>query len=118
MGKKQEQAGPLDWATFQQVDIRVGTILEAQVFEKAIKPAYLMKIDFGPLGIKKSSAQLTQLYEVEELPGRQVLAVVNFPPKQIANIRSECLVLGCVGEKNAVVLIQPERAVPNGWRVA
>ena len=98
---------------FESLDIRVGTILEARVFEKAIKPAYQLKIDFGDLGIKNSSAQITTLYSMESLIGKQIIAIVNFPPKQIANFISECLVLGVLNEKG-VVLLSPEQGVNNG----
>jgi tRNA-binding protein len=108
----------LTWSEFLRVEMRVGTILEAEVFREAKKPAYKLLIDFGELGLRKSSAQIAQLYQPEELRGRQVIAVVNFPPKQIANLRSECLVLGAVGSKGEVILLQPDRAVPNGWKVS
>lgn len=104
----------ITWADFEKIDIRSGTIVEAIPFPKARKPAYKLKVDFGPLGIKKSSAQIAALYQAEELTGRQVLAVVNFPPKQIADFMSECLVLGIYAEGGNVVLISPEREVPNG----
>ncbi|MEZ4886251.1 MAG: tRNA-binding protein [Chitinophagales bacterium] len=108
----------LSWSDFMKVEMRVGTILEASVFKEARKPAYKMTIDFGKeLGIKKTSAQITELYDFAELIGKQVIAVVNFPPKQIANIMSECLVLGVVGTDNAVTLLQPERKVENGMRI-
>lgn len=108
---------PIEWPDFEKIDIRVGTILEVNDFPKAKRPAWQLAIDFGPLGIKKSSAQITDLYRREELLGRQVLAVVNFPPKQIANFFSECLVLGVYTDKKEVVLVQPERPVENGWRL-
>lgn len=107
----------LTWDDFQKVDIRVGTILEAQVFEKAKKPAYILSIDFGELGIKKSSAQITVRYNCEELIGKQIMAVVNFPKKQIANIQSECLVLGIVNE-DEVTLLSADKKVKNGLRIA
>ncbi len=100
--------------TFKKVDIRVGTILEAKIFEKARKPAYQLIIDFGKeIGIKKSSAQITEKYQVEELIGKKILAVVNFPPMQIADFMSEVLVLGTYSE-GGVVLIVPEKTVCNG----
>ncbi len=98
--------------------MRVGTILEAKDFPEARNPAYQLWIDFGALGIKKSSAQITSLYKKEDLVGKQVIAVVNFPPKQIATFFSECLVLGLVGEQKEITLLQPERPVPNGLRVS
>ncbi len=104
----------ITWSDFEKIDIRAGTILEAKEFAKAKKTAYQLTIDFGPLGIKQSSAQLTNLYPVESLAGKQIIAVVNFPPKQIANFFSECLVLGIYNENNDVVLLQPEQRVNNG----
>nr|WP_324493235.1 tRNA-binding protein [Haliscomenobacter sp.] len=108
----------LTWEEFEKVEMRVGTILEARDFEKARNPAYQLTIDFGDYGIKRSSAQITTLYSKDELPGKQVIAVVNFPPKQIANFFSECLVLGLVGADKEITLLQPERPVANGLRVA
>lgn len=108
----------LSWSDFEKVEIRVGTIIDVQDFPKAKQPAYQLTIDFGPFGIKKSSAQITVLYTKEDLLQKQVLAVVNFPPKQIANFISECLVLGLVNDENKeVVLLQPERNAENGSRV-
>jgi tRNA-binding protein len=107
----------LDWNDFMKVEMRVGTILSAEIFKEARNPAYKMRIDFGEYGCRKTSAQITKLYQPKELIGRQVIAVTNFPPKQIANIMSECLVLGCVGDNKNVTLIQPEQAVKNGTRV-
>lgn len=103
---------------FLRVDIRTGTIIHAQVFEQARKPAYQLEIDFGPLGIRKSSAQITAHYTPEQLIGKQIVAVVNFPVKQIANFFSECLVLGAVEENGNIVLLQPTQSVENGLRVA
>lgn len=108
----------LSWQDFEKVEMRVGTILEVSDFPSARNPAYQLTIDFGEQGIKRSSAQITQLYQKENLVGRQVIAVVNFPPKQIANFFSECLVLGLIGADKTVTLLQPERPVPNGQRVA
>jgi len=103
---------------FQKIDIRVGTIVEAQPFPEARKPAYRLTVDFGPeLGVKRSSAQITELYRSEELVGRQVLAVVNFPPKRIAGFVSQVLVLGVDDGQGRVVLVAPERPVPNGRRL-
>jgi tRNA-binding protein len=107
----------IEWEDFAKIDIRIGTIMEVTDFPKAKKPAYRLTIDFGELGIKKSSAQVTQLYAPEQLVGRQVMAIVNFPPKQIANFFSECLVLGVYTDKNEVVLVGPDRKVENGWKI-
>ncbi len=109
---------PINWADFEKIEIRVGTITEAADFPKAKNPAYQLTIDFGPeLGIKRSSAQITKLYNREELIGKQVVAVVNFPVKQIANFFSECLVLGVVGNNKEIVLLQPDKTVANGLRI-
>ena len=103
---------------FLKVDIRIGTVLEAVPLEGARKPAYRMRIDFGgEIGIKASSAQLTALYRADELVGRQVMAVVNFPPRQIGKFMSEVLVLGFPDENGNVVLIQPSLGIPNGGRL-
>lgn len=102
---------------FEQIEMRVGRVLEAQPLPGARKPAYQLLIDFGPLGHKRSSAQLTVHYRAEELVGRQVVAVVNFPPRRIAGFSSEVLVLGLPDEQGAVVLLQPEHEVPLGGRV-
>lgn len=107
----------LTWDEFEKVDIRVGTIVEANDFPKAKKPAYQLTLDFGELGMKKSSAQIVTLYDKEELIGKQVIAVVNFPPKQIANFISECLVLGVYNENKDVVLLQPDKKTENGCKV-
>ena len=107
----------ITWDDFSKIDIRAGTITKAQPFEKAKRPAFQLEIDFGPLGIKKSSAQITVHYTVEDLIGRQVIAVVNFPPKQIANFFSECLVLGVYDNQNQVVLLHPSLKVDNGSKI-
>ncbi|WP_029296151.1 tRNA-binding protein [Chryseobacterium hispalense] len=108
----------ISWADFEKIDIRCGTIISANDFEKARNPSYKLEIDFGDLGIKKSSAQITALYRKEELIGMQVLAVVNFPKKQIANFISECLVLGVYGEdKKDVTLLTASLPVKNGMQV-
>jgi tRNA-binding protein len=108
----------INWSDFEKLDMRVGTILQAQPFAKAKKPAYQLQIDFGPaLGVKRSSAQITEHYTPDTLIGRQVIAVVNFPPKQIANFISECLVLGVYAEDGSVVLLQPTLPVSNGLKI-
>ena len=108
----------ISWDDFEKIDIRCGTIIDVKDFPKAKKPSYQFQIDFGEeLGTKRSSAQVTQLYKKEELLNRQIIAVVNFPPKQIAGFFSECLILGVYDENNHVILLQPERAVKNGQRI-
>jgi tRNA-binding protein len=107
----------ISWEDFEKIDIRAGTILEAALLEKAKKPAYTLVIDFGEWGIKKSSAQVTALYTAGELAGKQVVAVLNFPPKQIAGFISECLVLGVYNSNNEVVLLSPASPVENGDKV-
>ena len=107
----------ITWQDFEKVEMRVGTIIEAEDFPEARNPSYKLKIDFGEFGIKKSSAQLTKLYKKEDLAGKQIIAVTNFPPKQIANLHSECLVLGVVLDNKEVVLLQPERMCINGRRI-
>lgn len=109
----------INWGDFQKVDIRVGTIVNAEDFPEARRPAYKLQLDFGgELGIKKSSAQITDLYTKEELVGKQVLAVVNFPPKQIGPIMSECLVTGLHQPDGSVVLSTVDIELPNGTRLA
>lgn len=108
----------INWGDFEKVEMRAGTILEAEDFPEARNPSYKLKIDFGELGIKQSSAQITKLYKKEDMIGKQIIAVTNFPPKQIANFISECLVLGVVLDNKEVVLLEPERKVPNGFKIA
>jgi len=105
------------WNDFEKIDMRVGTIVEINDFPKAKKPAYQLRIDFGELGIKVSSAQITSFYTKDSLMGKQVIAVVNFPPKQIANFISECLVLGVYTGNKEVILLQPERGTLNGGKI-
>ncbi len=107
----------VSWEDFEKIHIHVGTITEVNDFPKAKKPAYKLIIDFGDLGIKHSSAQITDLYSKGELIGKQVAAVLNFLPKRIADFSSECLILGVYTDKKEVVLLQPERKVGNGWKV-
>ncbi len=107
----------ISWEDFEKINIRTGTIVEINDFSKVRKPAYQLKIDFGELGIKQSSAQITHHYKKEDLIGQQVIAIVNFPPKHIANFYSECLILGVYDENNHVILLQPERNVDNGRKI-
>lgn len=107
----------INWDDFEKVEIRSGTIIEVNDFPQAKKPAYRLSIDFGVLGVKQSSAQITHHYSKEDLAGKQVIAVVNFPPKQIANFFSECLVLGVYDENNQVILLRPDKPVVNGQRI-
>ncbi len=107
----------MDWETFKCVDIRIGTIISAEPFPKAKKPAYRLLVDFGDLGILKSSAQITTHYTPEALIGRQVVAVVNFLPKQVANFISECLILGAYALDGSVILLKPDFRVENGAEV-
>ena len=102
---------------FYKIDIRVGTIVSAEIFKEATNPAYKLHIDFGELGVKKSSAQLTKLYNTKDLVGKQIVAVVNFPKKQIATMMSECLVLGAISTDGVVTLLQTEQMTKNGLRV-
>jgi len=107
----------IDWTHFEKIDIRVGTIISAEVLKKARKPAYILKIDFGPLGIKTSSAQITAHYHLEELPGKQIIAVMNFPVKIIAGLKSECLVMGVYEQNGDVVLLSADKQVENGLKI-
>lgn len=106
----------INWDDFSKVEMRVGTILSAEVFKEARNPAYILMVDFGPFGIRKSSAQITKLYTTEEIIGKQVIAVVNFPQKQIATIQSQCLILGVMNDKE-VTLLSPDKLVENGLRI-
>jgi tRNA-binding protein len=109
----------INWGDFEKVEMRIGTILKAEIAEGVNKPAYRLQIDFGAnKGILRSSAQLTSLYQVEELAGKQVVAVVNFPPKQIGKFISECLVLGAVDADGRVTLLEPGMPCADGLRIA
>lgn len=108
----------ISWSDFEKVEIRIGTVLQVDEFPEARRPAYILRVDFGPdVGVLKSSAQITDLYSREELVGRQVLAVTNFPPKQIGPIKSQCLVTGFYDNDGAIVLAAPDSPVPNGARL-
>lgn len=104
----------INWEDFEKVEMRAGTILEAEEFKEARNPSYKLLIDFGDFGRKRSSAQITENYTTEELIGKQVIAVTNFPPKQIANMMSECLITGLIKQDGSVILAVPEREVENG----
>jgi tRNA-binding protein len=107
----------IDWEHFERVDLRIGTVVKAEPFPEALRPAIKMTIDFGPLGLKKTSAQITDFYTPESLLGRQVVAVVNFPPKQIGPVLSEVLVLGGL-TADGVVLLNSDKQIPNGSQIA
>ncbi len=108
----------LTWNEFERTDMRVGTIIEVNDFPEARKPAFQLTIDFGAeIGIRKSSAQITKRYQKEDLVNRQIVAVVNFPKKQIGRFMSECLVLGAVGEEGDVILLAPDFKIENGLRI-
>lgn len=107
----------LTWAEFGKVDMRVGTVVDAQPFPEARRPAYKLWVDFGPLGVKRSSAQITHRYALGDLVGRRVIAVVNFPPKQIGPFVSEVLVLGAYDERGEVILLRPDFEVAPGARI-
>jgi tRNA-binding protein len=108
----------ISWRDFEKVEMRAGTVIEAEDFLEAKNPSYKLRIDFGEFGIKKTSAQITKLYKKEELVGKQVICVMNFSPKQIANFISEVLVLGVVLGNKEVVLLHPEKKVENGKKIA
>ncbi len=108
----------ISWQDFEKVELRVGTIVSAQAFAEAIKPAYKLTIDFGEIGIKESSAQITDLYSLEELVGKQIIGVINFPAKKIGPFMSECLVTGFIHEDAGVVLAVPDKRANNGSRLA
>lgn len=108
----------INWDDFEKVEMRVGTIVKAEEFAEARKPAYKVVVDFGPeIGIRKSSAQITGHYSLDDLVGKQIIAVVNFPPKQIGPFISECLIMGAYDAVGRVILLQPERSSPNGARI-
>jgi len=107
----------ISWDDFEKVEMRVGTIKKVEDFYKAKKSAYIITVDFGDFGVRRSSAQITKLYEKKVLIGKQIIAVTNFPPKQIANFMSEFLILGVIGQDKEVILLQPERKTLNGLRV-
>ena len=107
----------LTWSDFEKVEMRIGTILSANVFKEVKNPAYKLQIDFGEFGIKKTSAQITKLYTTDELIGKQIVAVINFPKKQIANIMSECLVLGGLGNDKEVTLLSTDKPIKNGTKI-
>lgn len=109
----------ITYSDFEKIEMRVGTIVSAEIFREARKPAYKLIIDFGSeIGLKRSSAQITSHYTPEDLLHKQVVAVINFPLKQIGPLMSECLVLGAMGKEGNVVLLQPERSTPNGLRIS
>jgi len=109
---------PISWDDFAKVELRVGQIVKAEIFAEARKPAYILHIDFGPeIGVKKSSAQITALYQPGDLVGKQVVGVVNFPAKQIGPLRSECLVTGFSNERQEIVLCVPDRPAPLGAKL-
>jgi tRNA-binding protein len=115
---EEDMAATIEFDDFEQVDVRVGTVLSATPNIKARNPAYVLQVDFGPLGVKTTSAQLRQNYATQDLVGRQVVAVVNFPPKLIAGIKSQVLVLAAVSEQKGTVLLQPGTLVEDGAKVA
>ncbi|ADR22127.1 tRNA-binding protein [Marivirga tractuosa] len=111
-----EETKEINWDDFSKIEMRVGTVVKAEEFPKAKKPAYKLQIDFGQLGMRKTSAQITNLYSLDDLPGKKIVAVVNFPPKQIANFMSECLVLGAV-DGDEISLLSVDKDAKNGLRI-
>ena len=109
--------GDLTWKEFEKVEMRIGTVIQSEMFPEAHNPSYKLWIDFGQFGIKKTSAQITDLYKPEELIGKQIVAVINFPSKQIATMQSECLILGGIGQNKEVTLLSTDKKVENGIRV-
>lgn len=108
----------IEWSDFEKIDIRVGTVIHSEINKNTLKPSFIIHVDFGPLGIKKTSAQITGLYKHKELIDKQVIGILNFPKKQIANMKSEFLLLGSTNEQNKdVVILEPERKVSNGSKV-
>jgi len=107
----------IEWSDFEKVELRAGTIIAVEPFPEAKKPAYKLTVDFGDLGTRRSSAQITDLYSMEELIGKQVVAVLNFPPKRIAGFMSECLVTGFANDERQVALVSPTHPVPNGAKL-
>jgi tRNA-binding protein len=107
----------ISWSDFEKIDMRVGTIITAEVFAEARKPAYKVSIDFGEMGIRKSSAQITKLYTPADLIGRQIIAVVNFPVKQIGPFMSECLIMGAIGTAGEITLLNTDFKVENGLKI-
>lgn len=108
----------LNWIDFQKVEMRAGTVIKAEIFKEAKQPALKLQVDFGEFGIKKSSAQITQLHTPEDLLGKQIVAVINFSPKQIANMMSECLVLGAVDDELGISVLSPHHKVTNGTKIS
>lgn len=107
----------ITWQDFEKVELRVGTIVSADIFPEARKPAYIIQVDFGEFGIRKTSAQITDHYQPDELVGKQIVAVINFPDKQIGPIKSQFLLCGFYREDGSVIIVQPERTVPNGAKL-
>ena len=108
----------IEWSDFEKIDMRVGTVVHSEINKHTFKPSLIIHVDFGPLGVKKTSARITSLYHQKELVGKQVIGILNFPIKQIANMKSEFLLLGSTNEQNnEVVILEPERKVSNGSKV-